>query len=597
MDARELTERLGGRWHNSSQQGSARCPVHNDQHPSLSIGDGNDGKLLVKCHTGCSQASLVEELKARNLWPEGQPVSKLRVHRAEAHTNGAYSVPERRGGMREVAAYVYRDETGTPLYEAVRFEPKTFRQRRIAEDGSKVWGLDGTRLVLYRLPELLAADPALTVFLVEGEKDTDHLIDLGLIATTSVMGAGKWRGEYAEVLRDRHVVVIPDNDRSGREHADAEVASLLGVAGSVRLLVLDVPDKGDVSDWLDAGHTGADLELLAATVEPLERPRPEYPIRTLAELMAQEHVPNAQILEGLVWKGKVHWLFARAGTGKTVWALVKGLHIAAGREFCGRRVVQGPVLFISEDSPDSVIQEYIETLCELYEITWEGLPFYVNEQHGLRIETVDDLPKAKEAYESCPEEPIYTIIDSCESLVPSESFNLKEFDAFGQFIRWMSDRGSAIEVIDHARKETKDGQSNLLEKLYGSIAKGKVADIAVFLDGSFKEGRAVAKFAKFRGNFPPSLEIEFHSDTGFALRDILGTEFTPTERKITGWFNNNGSGWKTFDDIVSGAGVGERSARRALPRLCEIRWLLSAWGDGRDGLQYRRNPDAGKVFR
>lgn len=597
VDAREIVERLGGRWH--GRYGAVRCVIHNDRHPSLSISDGDDGKILVKCHANCDRFAIMDELRARGLWPERPDPGRIHLHRnGTAETNGQYAVPERRQGQREVAAYDYRDETGTPLYQAVRFEPKTFRQRRYLEDGTTSWGLDGTRLVLYRLPELLAADPALTVFVVEGEKDADRLAAAGLIATTSVMGAGKWRPEYAEALKDRHVVVVPDNDPPGREHADAVIASALSTAASVRRLVLDeLPPKGDVSDWLDRGHAAAELEVLAAAIDPMGKSRPEYPIRTLAELMTQEHTPNAQILEGLVWKGKVHWLFARAGSGKTVWALVKGLHIAAGKPFCGRQVVQGPVLFISEDSPDSVIQEYIETICDLYDIAWDGLPFYVNEQHGLRIETVADLPKAKEAYESCPQEPIYTIIDSCESLVPSESFTLKEFDAFAQFIRWVSDRGSAVEVIDHARKESKESGENLLEKLYGSIAKSKIADVAVFLAGSFKEGKVVAKYAKFRGNFPPPLEIGFRSDDGFTLRDMLGSELTPTEQTITTWFNHQRDGWYETQVIIDGSGVTERSARRALPRLTEIRWLLSDGHGGRDGLRYRRNPDAGKVFR
>jgi hypothetical protein len=453
--------------------------------------------------------------------------------------------------------------------------------------------------VLYRLPDLIAADPAMTVFVVEGEKDADLLASLGLVATTNAMGAGKWRDEYSEQLRDRHVVVIPDNDRPGREHADAVIASLIGVAASVRLLALPgLPEKGDVSDWMAADHTANDLEVAAAAVETMARPRPEYPVRTLSELMAQEHEPGAQILEGLVWKGKVHWLFARANTGKTVWALIKGLHIAAGRDFCGRRVVQGPVFFISEDSPDAVIQEYIETLCELYDIKWEGLPFYINEQHGLRIENDADIKKAQDAYESCPQVPVYIIIDSCESLVPSEKYTPKEFDPFGRYIRWLSDRGAAVEVVDHARKDTKETQGmNLLEKLFGGISKGKVADIAIFLDGSFKEGRVVAKWAKFRGNFPPPIEITFHSDTGFELRDLLGADLTPTEQKITRWFNEQRDGWYETQTIIDGSGVTERSGKRALPRLSEIRWLLRDGHAGRDGLRYRRNPDAGKVFR
>lgn len=598
VDARQVTEGLGGRWHASRSYGSARCPIHADHDPSLSVSDGDDGKVLVKCHKGCDRVAIIKELAGRGLWPERESIGRVRGRRNGAESNGVYSVPERPPRSREVASYVYRDETGTPLYEAVRFEnPKTFRQRRVSADGSKVWGLDGARLVLYRLPELLAADPALTVFLVEGEKDADRLASLGLVATTSVMGAGKWRDEYAEFLRDRHVVVIPDNDQPGRDHADDEVKSIIGIAASVRLMPLDVPPKGDASDWLDQGHTADDLEIEAAKLDPMGRPRPEYPIRTLAELMAQEHVPGAQILEGLVWKGKIHWLFARAGSGKTLWSLIKGLHIAAGRPFCGRYVEQGPVLFISEDSPDSVIQEYIETLCDLYQIEWDGLPFYVNEQHGLRIETKDDLPKAKEAFDSCPQAPVFTIIDSCESLVPSESFTLKEFDAFGQFLRWISDRGSAVEVIDHARKEMKDAGKDPLEKLYGGIAKGKISDVVVFLDGSFKEGRLVAKYVKFRGNFPPPIEIGFHSDDGFTLRDLLGSDLTPTEQTITRWFNEQRSGWYTTEQVIAGSGVNKRSAERALPRLAEIRWLLRDGGLGRDGLRYQRNPDAGKVFR
>ena len=600
MDARSLTNSLGGRWHGARQYGTASCPSHHDRHPSLSISDGNDGKLLVRCHTGCDQRSVIDALKGRGLWPEGQPVPQLRVHRGGKDDEaGFYDVPPRRGVSREVASYDYRDEAGRVLYQSVRYEPKTFRQRHIAADGSFAWGLDGARLVPYRLPEMLAADPALTVFVVEGEKDADRLGDAGLVATTAAMGAGKWRDEYAEFLRGRHVAVIPDNDRPGREHADTIVKSLVGVAASIRMLTLaGLPEKGDVSDWLDAGHDAAELEVLAAAVDPLERPRAEYPVRTLAELMAQEHVPGAQILEGLVWKGKIHWLFARANTGKTIWALVKGLHIAAGRPFCGRAVEQGPVLFISEDSPDSVIQEYIETLCELYDIDWDGLPFYINEQHGLRLETNEDVKKAQDAYDSCPQQPLHVIVDSCESLVPSESFTPKEFDPFGRWLRWMSDRGSSVEVVDHARKETKDTQgTNLLEKLYGSIAKGKIADIAVYLDGSFKDGRLLAKWAKFRGGFPPPVEIGFHSDTGFTLKDLLGSDLTPTEREITKWFNEQRSGWYDTEQIIAGTGISERSAKRALPRLVEIRWLLRDGRFGRDGLRYQRNPDAGKVFR
>jgi hypothetical protein len=105
-----------------------------------------------------------------------------------------------------------------------------------------------------------------------------------------------------------------------------------------------------------------------------------------------------------------------------------------------------------------------------------------------------------------------------------------------------------------------------------------VADVVVFLDGSFKEGRLVAKYVKFRGNFPPPLEIGFHSDTGFTLRDLLGTELTPTEQQITRWFNEQRDGWYETQVIIDGSGVKQRSAERALPRLCRASAGCSATG-------------------
>src|SRR5439155_23282983 len=76
-------------------------------------------------------------------------------------------------------------------------------------------------------------------------------------------GVGKWRPAYSDPLRGRVVVIIPDNDPPGRRHT-AEVAQALhGTAQSVRVLPLPGSAK-DVSDWLAAEHTAADLQQLAA---------------------------------------------------------------------------------------------------------------------------------------------------------------------------------------------------------------------------------------------------------------------------------------------------------------------------------------------
>src|SRR5262249_20583079 len=103
-----------------------------------------------------------------------------------------------------VATYDYIDEAGKLLFQCVRYEPKEFKQRR--PDGNEwIWNIKGTRRVLYWLPEVLKAE---TVCLTEGEKDADNLRELGFTATTNPLGAGKWRDEYAEVLRGKDTVVF-----------------------------------------------------------------------------------------------------------------------------------------------------------------------------------------------------------------------------------------------------------------------------------------------------------------------------------------------------------------------------------------------------
>ncbi|MCI0458977.1 MAG: hypothetical protein L0Z62_18620 [Gemmataceae bacterium] len=198
----------------------------------------------------------------------------------ESHPNGAASGTVGAGGAGEsrkasskprVVTYDYRDEQGTLLYQVQRFEPgfkgekKTFRQRR---PNGKGWvhSLGNVRRVLYRLPELLAADPSRLVFVCEGEKDVDTLLDLGLVATTNAQGAGKWRPEYSPFLAGRPVVILPDNDRPGREHARQVAEALKNVAASVGILELPgLPEKADVTDWL--GLPGNTKESLLQLVQ------------------------------------------------------------------------------------------------------------------------------------------------------------------------------------------------------------------------------------------------------------------------------------------------------------------------------------------
>jgi 5S rRNA maturation endonuclease (ribonuclease M5) len=172
-------------------------------------------------------------------------------------------------GKRIVAVYDYVDEAGCLRFQTVRYNPKGFSQRRPDGKGGWHWNLAGAPRLLYRLPELLTADANATVFIPEGEKDVDNLRAAGLVATTNPMGAGKWRREFNEALRNRKVVILPDNDVPGREHAQEVARTLNGVAASVKVLELpNLPAGGDISHWLAAGNSTAELQRMADALEP-----------------------------------------------------------------------------------------------------------------------------------------------------------------------------------------------------------------------------------------------------------------------------------------------------------------------------------------
>ena len=130
--------------------------------------------------------------------------------------------------MNIIATYDYVDADGRLLFQVCRVggDRKSFRQRRPNGRGGWTWNLDGVAPVLYRLPELVQVDRSRPVYVVEGEKDVDNLLAIGVVATTNPGGAGKWRSEYSAVLADRCVVIIPDNDDAGRRHAEAVARSL-----------------------------------------------------------------------------------------------------------------------------------------------------------------------------------------------------------------------------------------------------------------------------------------------------------------------------------------------------------------------------------
>lgn len=319
-----------------------RCPVHGGERDSFSV-SAETG--FAQCFSECGRGWDIPALE-RALGNSSFPDAMREVERLTGR-NG--KPPERR----IVAEYEYRDESGEPLYSVVRFEPKDFRQRR--PDGS--WGIKGVRRVLYRLPEVLASP---SVIIVEGEKDADLLAAWGLPATTSPMGAGSWRDEYADALVGKSVVIIPDQDEPGRAHAVAVAKSLLGKARAVRYAH---PAKGkDVGEWIDAG--GAKGDLLAViraapplTTETVERCAPGW-IERVPTLAAINWEPVEWLIEDLIPRRSVALFAGAPGSYKSTLALDIARCVATSRGFAA--FIPGPLvetLYLDRENPRNLIAQ------------------------------------------------------------------------------------------------------------------------------------------------------------------------------------------------------------------------------------------------
>ena len=285
----------------------ARCPSHEDDNPSLSIGVGDSGKVLLHCYAGCEFGAILGALDLPT-----RELSSDSGHRGNDQTKVT---------RRIVKTYDYINGAGELLMQACRTEGGRKFVRRPDGNGGWINSVKGVPRILYRLPDLLKVPRETLVFIVEGEKDVDTLRVAGLVATCNPFGAGSWSWlDDDSALEGRHIVILPDNDDPGRKHAQDIASRLFGRAASVKLVELpDLPSGGDVTDWLEAGGDPEDLDRLAAAASEWE-PTPEPPLspypgekESMAGLRAAARISEDQRLGAMRLCDQVAEWFARRG--------------------------------------------------------------------------------------------------------------------------------------------------------------------------------------------------------------------------------------------------------------------------------------------
>jgi putative DNA primase/helicase len=197
----------------------------------------------------------------------------IRTVRSRNVVAGEYQYQRSDGGVAFVVERIeFQNEDGTFVLTAAGKHKKSFRQKRPdpRRPGAFLWNMDGVPAVPYKLPALLEAVAAKRmVVVVEGERKADLLWSWNVAATCCSGGAKKWRAEHARYLQAADVVILPDADDVGDEHAKIVAASLQGVAANIRALELPgLGPKEDIVDWAANGGTGDQFNELIAQAKP-----------------------------------------------------------------------------------------------------------------------------------------------------------------------------------------------------------------------------------------------------------------------------------------------------------------------------------------
>ena len=277
MDLHAVANRLGiTEWPNRT--GAFKSPLRPDGNESFSIfekgeqlfwkdhatGEGGDSICLIQHVKQCDPKAAILWLKAE-LGIVDEPSSR----KSKSGKSGNWENREL------VCIYDYREPGGAILHQTLRYRDKetgakTFLQRRRAVEGEKfgkyeakldrqrggwwIWKLEGIEPLLYHLPEI-AERAQEAVWIFEGEKDADNAGKMGLLTTTSPMGAGKWRESFSKSLAGREVVIVPDRDEPGTAHAVMVTKALGAVGCQVSVIRWEdlwptAPEgKLDFSDW------------------------------------------------------------------------------------------------------------------------------------------------------------------------------------------------------------------------------------------------------------------------------------------------------------------------------------------------------------
>jgi hypothetical protein len=321
---------------------SARCPAHEDRTNSLSVGTGEGGRVLLKCHTGCTTEAIVGALglTIADLFPP----KETQARRVVAETD--YRVCDEHGELHGIHRRIDYSDGDKIVYW-------------LQPDG-RTKGLGGRALATMPLygSERLAAHPDASVVLCEGEKAAQALSDAGYLALGTVTGAAGTPGrDVLAVLQGREVLLWPDNDVPGVSHMMAIWQTLRAFEGTrVRLITWpDAPPKGDAYDYI---AYGGDVDLLLdAAVAPAADTKTAANGPTPGRIMLVGNdplTPPDYLIDGVAPKDSLVSVVGKEASYKSFIAIGMAAAVHTGTPWAGHDAEAAPVLYLAAEGQSGI---------------------------------------------------------------------------------------------------------------------------------------------------------------------------------------------------------------------------------------------------
>lgn len=296
----DLLSRFEGVQQRNQNSWQCKCPVHYDQKASLTVTRADD-KYLLHCHAGCEVEDILEAVGLT--WAD--------LNESKTAAGVFKDIPKWQQGLE--AVYNYHDSEGIYAYSKLRYQGKKIFYGYI--DGSSCRYKDLTKeRYLYNVQALKnALMLGLPVYYVEGEKDVETLRKLGLVAVTAG-GTSDWKKNFADCFKNAWVTILADNDEPGQKLAQRVAKDIKGICYCYRIVTPSGAEKGDVTDYLEAGHSKEELLQLIEetpwTVKGRKKPK-------LKNLMVVQDAEIEWLWEPYIQANNITIFRGDGGVGKT----------------------------------------------------------------------------------------------------------------------------------------------------------------------------------------------------------------------------------------------------------------------------------------